>query len=80
MRRFAIASLGRHELPDAIALATDADVESILRQAAVFLGFSAEDVAIERVASVLPGSCIVCTDVVATVGGTRMLVASPALY
>jgi hypothetical protein len=78
--RFAIVSLGNHDLPDDVASATDADVESTLRRAATFLGFNGDDVTIERVASVIPGTCMACTEIVASVGGTRMLVATPALY
>ncbi len=78
--RFAIASLGHHDLPDAVASADDEDVEATLLRAAEHLGFAADQVSLERVASVLPGSCIACTEVVASVGGTRMLVATPALY
>ena len=78
--RFAIVSLGHHELPDDVAYADDGDVENVLLRAAAFLGYCAGDVAVERVSSVLAGSCIACTDVVASVRGTRMLVASPALY
>lgn len=78
--RFAIASLGHHDLPDAIAYAEDEDVEATLLRAAEHLGFAAAEVSLERVASVMPGSCIACTEVVATIGGTRMLIATPALY
>jgi hypothetical protein len=78
--RFAITSLGNHVLPDDLASATDADVESVLLRAAAFLGYPTEAVTIERVASVIGGSCMPCTDCVASVGGTRMLVATPALY
>jgi hypothetical protein len=77
---FAIASLGHRTLPDELASAADADVENVLLRAAVFLGYDADDVVIERVASVIPRSCVACTDVVASVRGTCMLVASPALY
>ncbi len=78
--RFSIASLGHHDLPQEVSSADDPDVEGTLLRAAAHLGFAAADVLIERVASVLPGSCIACTDVVASVGGTRMLIASPSLY
>lgn len=78
--RFVIASLGHHDLPRTVASATDENVESVLLRAMAFLGYAEADVVIERVASVIPGSCIACTDVVASVGGTRMLIASPALY
>ena len=78
--RFSITSLGHHDLPAAIASADDQDVEATLVRAAQHLGFAAREVSVERVASVLPGSCIACTEVVASVGGTRMLVATPALY
>jgi hypothetical protein len=77
---FTITSLGHHALPDDVATATDADVEAVLLRAAAFLGYAAAEVAVERVASVLAGSCIACTDVVASISGTRLLVASPALY
>jgi hypothetical protein len=77
---FSITSLGHHDLPPDLATAPEAEVEAVLLRAAAFLGFAASQVAIERVASVIPGSCMACTDVIASVGGTRMLVASPALY
>jgi hypothetical protein len=79
-QHFAITSLGHHALPDDVIFATDADVESVLLRAAAFLGYPAHEVAVERVASVVPGSCIACTEVIASVGGTRMLIATPALY
>ncbi|CAN5922112.1 hypothetical protein BH11MYX4_BH11MYX4_16680 [soil metagenome] len=78
--RFSITSVGHHDLPRELASAPEAEVEAVLLRAAALLGYAASQVAIERVASVVPGSCIACTDVVASVGGTRMLIASPALY
>ena len=78
--RFSIASVGHLDLPDAIAFANATDVEAALLRAAEHLGFAARDVVVERVASVIPGSCIACTEVIASVGGTRMLIATPALY
>ena len=78
--RFSIASVGHLDLPDEIASADAPDVEAALLRAAEHLGFVARDVVIERVASVIPGSCIACTEIIASVGGTRMLIATPALY
>jgi hypothetical protein len=78
--RFSISCFGHRDLPADIAYATDADVETTLLRAAAFLGYAADDVAIERVASIVAGSCIPCTDVVASAFGTRLLVATPALY
>ncbi len=72
---YLIESLGHHDLPDELARASEANVEDVLRRAAAHLGF--RDVAIERVASVLGGSCIASIDVVASVQGTRILVARP---
>ena len=78
--RFSISSLGHHDLPDEVSSADDPDVDEALLRAAAHLGYAAAEVSIERVASVLPGSCIACTEVIASVGGTRMLIASPSLY
>lgn len=75
---YRIDSAGHRELPADLTQASDADVEDILHRAAAFLGF--EEVTVERVTSVLGGSCIVCTDVVAYAGGVPMLVARPRLY
>ena len=74
---YTIESLGHHELPEELSLCSAEDVEDVLRRAAAFLGW--HDVAIERVWSVVPGSCIACEDVVASAGGVPMLVARPAL-
>jgi hypothetical protein len=78
--RFTIASLGHHDLPAEVCEADDPDVEEALVRAAAHLGYAAAEVSVERVASVLPGSCIACTEVIASVGGTRMLIATPSLY
>jgi hypothetical protein len=75
---YAIESPGHLELPEELTRARDEDVENTLRRAAAFLGW--EDVEIARVASVIGGSCIACTDVVAYVHGTALLVAKPELY
>lgn len=75
---YVIESLGRHPLPDDLCRASDANVDAILRSAAEHLGWN--DVVIERVTSVLGGSCIVCTDVVAYFRGEPLLVARPELY
>ncbi|MDB4938515.1 MAG: hypothetical protein JWP87_5487 [Labilithrix sp.] len=75
---YTITALGNLPLPDDLAEATDENVDAILRRAAAHLG--RETVQIERVSSILGGSCIACTDVVAYVEGTPLLVARPRLY
>ena len=77
---FVIRSLGHHELPPELSRANEEDVEDVLLRAAEVLGHARSDVTIERVSSVIGGSCIACTDVVAYVGGTRRLMASPSFY
>jgi hypothetical protein len=78
MSDYRIDTAGNTELPADLAQATEAEVEDVIRRAAVFLGLG--DVTVERVTSVLGGSCIVCTDVVAYASGMPMLVARPRLY
>lgn len=78
MSDYTIESLGHHDLPRELSVASEADVEDVLRRAAAFLG--REEVTVERVTSVLGGSCIVCTNVVLYVSGTPFLVAKPLLY
>lgn len=68
---------GSQDLPAELSGASEADVEAVLAQAAAFLGF--EDVVIQKVTSVLGGSCIVCTDVVAYASGVPVLIARPSL-
>lgn len=75
---YTITVVGNVRLPADLETATDADVEDVLRRAATHLG--RDGVEIQRVSSVLGGSCIACVDVVAYVGGTALLVARPALY
>lgn len=75
---YSVASLGNHTLPDELRLATEENVEDVLRRAAAHLGRDRIDIA--RVSSVIGGSCIACIDVVAYVDGTPLLVARPALY
>jgi hypothetical protein len=75
---YSIATLGNIALPQELSTATEENVEDVLRRAAAHLG--RETVQIERVSSVLGGSCIACIDVVAYVDGTALLVARPALY
>ena len=77
MSVFTIESLGHHDLPDDLSRATLANVEDVLRRAAAHLGF--DEVEIKHVASVIGGSCIASTDVVASVRGTTILVAKPLL-
>ena len=76
--RFAIVAAGHFDLPRELEMAEEADVDDVLRRAAAFLGYP--DVTIERVSSVIAGSCIACTDIIASVSGMRLLVASPALF
>lgn len=78
MKAYVVESLGHHDLPDELSEADEHDVEAVLREAAAFLG--RPSVTIERVASVIPGSCIASVDVVASVGGTPILVARPSPY
>jgi hypothetical protein len=78
MSDYRIDAAGHHELPEELTRASDADVEDVLRRAAASLGLG--EVTIERVTSVLGGSCVVCTDVVAYASGVAMLVARPLLY
>ena len=78
MSDYRIDPAGNKELPDELARASNEDVEDVIRRAAEFLGF--EEVTVERVTSVLGGSCIICTDVVAYAGGVPMIVARPLLY
>lgn len=78
MSDYRIDTAGNRELPDDLASASDANVEDVLHRAAAFLGF--EEITVERVTSVLGGSCIICTDVVAYASGVPMLVARPLLY
>jgi hypothetical protein len=78
MSDYRIVAAGRRELPVHLASASDAEVEDVLQRAAAFLG--AEEVTVERVTSVLAGSCIICTDVVAYSSGLPLLVAQPLLY
>ena len=81
MRTYAIESLAHHDLPDHLSSATEADVEDVLRRAAAHLG--RPSVTVERVSSVVPGSCIASVDVVAFVGGpggTPILVARADLH
>ncbi len=78
--RFSISCFGHRDLPAEIAFAVDGEVETVLLRAAAFLGYAADDVVIERVSSVLGGTCVACTNVIASVGGTRVLIATPALY
>lgn len=73
-----IESLGRHPLPEDLCEADESNVEDIVRRAAAFIG--RPDVHVERVTSVLGGSCIVCTDVVASEQGVPLIVARPAMY
>jgi len=75
--RYVIESLGHHPLPRELTVAAEANVDDVLRRAARFIGLA--EVTIERVSSVIPGSCIACTDVVAYVQRTPMLVARVAL-
>lgn len=75
---YAITAPGNLPLPDDLAEAEEADVERVLRRAAAHLGYDA--VEIHRVSSVIGGSCIACIDVIATHGGTPLLVARPSLY
>jgi hypothetical protein len=79
MADYTIESLGHHDLPEHLAEAAAADVEDVLRRAAAFLG-RRDGVEVARVPSVVPGSCVACVDVVASVGGTPILVARPSLY
>jgi hypothetical protein len=76
--RYAIESLGHHELPAELASAGEAEVADVLRRAADFMGFAGAE--IRPVASVLGGSCVACTDYVAFMDGVAVLVAKPALY
>lgn len=75
---YMITAIGNLPLPDELSSATDADVEDVLRRGAAHLGRDGID--IQRVSSVIGGSCIACVDVVAYEGGTALLVARPALY
>ncbi|AKV02386.1 hypothetical protein AKJ09_09049 [Labilithrix luteola] len=54
------------------------DVEDVLRRAALHMGWPEVD--IQWVASVIPGSCMACTDAVAYTRGVALLVARPLLY
>gem|GEM_PF-4200190 len=78
MADYDIGSPGHHALPRELEEASEGDVEDVLRRGAAMLGYA--DVTVERVTSVLGGSCIVCTDVVAYVDGVPLLVARPRLY
>ncbi len=78
MSDFRIDAMGNCKLPDDLSRASDANVEDVVRRAAAFLGF--ETVTVTRVASVLGGSCIASTDVVAYASGVPMVVATPRLY
>jgi hypothetical protein len=75
---YTISAPGNLPLPDHLCEATEANVEDTLRRAAAHLGH--EDVTIQRVSSVIGGSCMACVDVVAYDGGTPLLVARPSLY
>ena len=77
---YAIEALGHHDLPPNLSTASDGDVEAVLRRAAMFIGRLASEIEVARVASVMPGSCIACTDFVAYVEGVPMLVARPQLF
>lgn len=76
MRDYRIDSLGGDLLPDALAFASEADVEDALRRAAAHLGRNAVEV--RRVTTTI--GCIVSTDVIAYVDGVALLVARPELY
>lgn len=75
---YTISAPGNLPLPDDLCEATEADVEAVLRRAAAHLGH--DSVEIQRVSSVIGGSCVACIDVLACVGGTALLVARPSLY
>lgn len=75
---YTITAPGNLTLPDDLCEAGEADVEDTLRRAAAHLGHDA--VVIQRVSSVLGGSCMPCVDVVAYDGGTPLLIARPSIY
>lgn len=75
---YCIESLGHYELPDELTQAPVSDVEDVLRRAALHMGWPEVD--IQWVASVIPGSCMACTDAVAYTKGVALLVARPLLY
>lgn len=78
MGTYWISSLANDDLPSDLAEATEQDVEHVVKRAAAFIG--CDDVVVERVTSVLGGSCVVCTDVVASVRGVPVIVARPAAF
>jgi hypothetical protein len=75
---YTVESLGRGALPDDLRQATTDDVEAVLHRAAMVLGVG--QVSVERVTSVLPGTCMPCTDIVAYAEGLPVLVAIPSMF
>jgi hypothetical protein len=78
-RAYTLESLGHHDLPSELAEADEEDVDDVLRRAVRFIA-GRDDATIARVSSVIPGSCIACTDVVAYLGATPIVVARASLY
>lgn len=78
MSSYVIELMGHAPPPPDLTEATDANVEDVLRRVVETMGWPASEVEIERASSTV--GCIATIDIVASVRGTPMAVARPALF